>query len=297
MQSHPKAVIDFCKARQALRDEEARRKDTLEETADAKRVSMDLLMESMTKHRVECVCLPPTTVEGEIKYARIVPGNVKYSTFRSVDDVARFAHDMYASVKDTPEVDVPREVLRTFLERAKREEPMPRLTICPKVPQKVAATLPSQPATEVTRLSSNVASAVQEYRSCREPIKALKSTTREAEKVVQKIVREEEPVLLQMERNGQRRLVNVTKQPRKTSASKPRGIGVRKISSMVQEAARFAVHERQEFDARFVQRLRMLVQQELDDSSTPQTSSCTIRVRERRIPTAATTTSSVVLVP
>lgn len=271
-------VIEFCRARQALKDEQTRRKDTLEETADSKRITLDRLKQSMVDNALDCVSLPPEE-NGEPRYARLVAGPPRYATFRTVDDVVRFAPDMAQQLSNTPEVDVPAEALRIFLDRAKREEtPDRRLVIVPKIPARVVPA--SNPPAPVKTASKTLSSAITEYKTCRLPIKALRTATRDAERVVENVVKQDAPVLLQMNKNGKRRLLNVSKE---TKPPPKRALGIRRVTRIVQESARYAVHDRSNFDVRFSQRIREMVTEEeraLVEASQDRTS---IRVRERRV--------------
>ena len=283
-------VIEFCRARQALRDEQSRHKEALEETADARRVHMDLLRESMAKNTLGCVSLPPDS-DGNARYARLVPAPIQYTTFRSWEDVSPIADGYQDCIDQVPEADVPEEVVRLFLLRATRpRDATPRLVILPKVPNRVQPA--SNPPAEVSRFGRTLHTALQEYHTCREPIKALKAKTTHAEKLARGAMVDDAPVLLQMSRDGKRRLVNVSK---RTSRTGPRSIGIRVIRKAVMDAARFAVHDRSNFDNRFRERLQELVSQELEEKQpAPKT---TLVVRERRVRQAPVASDSVVLAP
>jgi hypothetical protein len=283
-----RTVIEYCRARQALRDEQGRQKETLEETADARRVHMDLLRESMTKNTLDCVTLPPDA-DGNARYARLVPAPVQYTTFRSWEDVSPIAGGYQDCIDQVPAADVPGEVVRLFLQRAARpRETAPRLVILPKVPHRVQPASP--PPAEVTRLGRTLHTAMQEYKTCREPIKALRAKTLQAEKQARGTMVDDVPVLLQMSRDGRRRLVNVSK---RTSNARPRSIGIRVIRKAVTDAARYAVHDRANFDARFKERLQELVTQVLEEKQpAPKT---TLVVRERRVRHEPSASDAVVL--
>lgn len=271
-------VIEFCRARQALKDEQTRRKDTLEETADSKRVTLNRLKQTMVDSALDCVSLPPLE-NGEPRYARLVAGPPRYATFRTADDVVRFIPDMAQHLTNTPEVDVPIEVLRIFLERAKREEtPERRLVIVPKVPARVVPA--SNPPAPVKTASKTLTTAMDEYKSCRLPIKALRTATRDAERIVENVVKQDAPVLLQMNKNGKRRLLNVSKE---TKPPPRRSLGIRRVTRIVQESARYAVHDRINFDLRFSQRIREMVSEEESALNQGNHDRTSIRVRERRV--------------
>ena len=173
------SVIEFCKARQSLRDEEIRSKDVMDETSDAKRVSMDLLTDSMKKNMIDCIVLPPNS-DGIQKYARLVCAPTRYATFRSWEDISRFATGFQRHISQLPEDEVPAEVIRLFLERATIKGTKQKLVILPKIPNKVNPSL--NPPSEVSRLGKTLNNAILEYKSCREPIRTLKTIRNEAEK-------------------------------------------------------------------------------------------------------------------
>ena len=59
-------VVDFCKARYDLKTTEEEMKDVLTETADAKRVNTDMLLNAMKSNNLECFLLPPGP-DGDVK--------------------------------------------------------------------------------------------------------------------------------------------------------------------------------------------------------------------------------------
>ena len=269
-----KEVIVFCRARQTLKEEKDKHREIFEETADAKRVNMDLLKDSMQKNNVQCIALPPDP-NGVQQYARLMPTPTRYTTFRTWEDISRLASGFQSRIVQVPEDDVPGEVLRLFLQRATIQgDSQLKLAVKTTVPNKVQPL--ATPPPEVSRLGKTLNVAIQEYKTCREPIKSLKAASNEAEKNAQITMKDNEPVLLHMDRNGKRRFVNVLK----TSQEKHRrSIGIRQIRKIVGESARHAVCDRSNFDVRFIKKLEELTCRELSQNVQIESK---LRVQERR---------------
>lgn len=264
-------VIDFCRSRQALKDEKARRKDTLDETAEAKRATLERLKDSMEKHSVDCIRLP---CQGdEARYARLVAAQARYPRFASFQDVERHIAGMQDIIADVPSLQVPSCVLRAFLQRARIPDARKRLTVHSTTPASVTPC--ARPPAEIQRLSVSMGSALTEYNDCRSGIRSMSATMREASKAVENIVQVEQPLAVEMQRNGVRRIVEISK---RTRTKAPTGIGVRELSAVIQEAARFAVNDRESFDVVLTRRVA-----ELMNHTTPAASGVQVTVRERRV--------------
>lgn len=268
-------LVDFCRSRQALRDETTRCKETLEDTADAKRVTVERLRDCM--HRHDLRCMPIQSGTGETMYARLVPVQTRYPRFARFEDVRGHLVDMQETIEDVPRTDVPSHVLRVFLQRAKIADDRMRVTFSSTIPRSV------QPCTnapaELRRLTTDVGGALTEYEQCRQTIKSLRSNLRDASKVVENVVMPDHPVSLEMRRGDTRKVLEVS-----TSTSRPstkRGIGVRRLSKIVREAARFASHDRTNFDARFMSQAEELFRAE-DMECAGTKDKVLVRVRERR---------------
>lgn len=248
------AVLDFCRARQLLKDEKDKRKDILDETADAKRVTLDLLKDSMIKHSL--LCLPLPAQDGETRYARLVAAPNRYPTMRTFADVQRFACNMKQEVVNVATLDVPMVAARVFLDRAKISSEERRVVIQSKLPKKLLSVTASPPA-EPYRLGQSVDAAVKEYKDCRTVVRSLGASVREASKVAEHVI--QNPVTLEMNKDGRRKIIRVSKETKtvKTKAS----IGIRQLSSYVKEAAAHAVNDWDNFDQLFAERLRQLVEQ------------------------------------
>ena len=248
-------VLDLCRSREALRDERGRMREVLEETADNKRVTLERLKDSMERHALECLALPPASATGEVRYARIVPVQTRYRRVDGFDDVRSYIADVGRLVRDVPSTEVPSRVLEVVLGRLKVPDDRRRLSLTSTLPRSVQPT--TEPPPEVRRLSTIVDGALSEYDGCRGMVRELRARVREATKSVQHVVPVERPVAVEMQRGGVRKVLHVSTEQRPPAPS--RGLGVRRLSTILREAARHAVHDRDNFDARLTARVEELV--------------------------------------
>lgn len=279
MTSHP--LIAFCRSRQALKDETQRIRETLDETADAKRVAMAALRDNMERHAVDCLCMEAGGGSGggggggsgSAVYARLAEAPHRYPPIRTFDDVRQHAADMGVHIRDVPTLDVPPHVLRLFLDRVRLPAGQKRVTLHSTLPQRITPRV--DPPAEVRVVARSLNVALGEHRECRQTLKTLGQTVREASKAVETTLAPDRPVTVEMHRsNGGRKTVEIT---RATRTPSNRGIGVRKLSEAVKEAARFAVHDRDNFDAHFASQLATLL-----GKAAPPAEKVHLRVRERR---------------
>lgn len=176
------AILKYCDLKSRLTDESKRTKEERAESIDAKRTIGNLLLCSMEKNDVRCVCLGDDV--GDKKYVRLAPPSRRSMKVDSFEKVYSLLEGVSSLVSTVPDVEVPSHVVRIFKERALERGPPPgppRL-VQTKRPLKSdhAKEIPHLPS-ETKRLTSQYAEAKREYEKCKENVSHLRSEVKSAE--------------------------------------------------------------------------------------------------------------------
>ena len=115
-------MVAYCRARERLRARERETRDERAEQNDAQRTIGGLLGESMARHNVECVALPPSiTAEGGVGYVQLVRPGRRACAVRSVEDALSLLDGGVATcLPDVPREALPAAVARLVLTRRTR---------------------------------------------------------------------------------------------------------------------------------------------------------------------------------
>ena len=174
-------LIEFCRARERLREAEQELRDERAEQNDAQRTLGNLLRDSMQKSEAACVELPS---DGARKFVRLVstkrcpPLKSDEEVLGLVDDVARHMTDVPREGMPDAVVGLVKARLRKRGEDAAPAKP-PRVTITSQPPRRGTPIL--APAGEIGRLSKQFSQAVEERQKTQSTLKPLREAVREAE--------------------------------------------------------------------------------------------------------------------
>lgn len=262
------SVIAFCRARQRFKDVKHRESESWAEMKESKRVTLDLLRESMQKHGTECVALPVDR-DGVPRFARLVPPPKKYVALKTKDDVLKLVSKIREGLKDVPVTKLPDAIADEFSRRAVRDDGRvdARVKVVKTLPRALGDASSSPPTNaEVTRLAKAFTTANDELRVFGEHMKPLRAKEKEAEQKMLPFLKScNEPVRLRLERDGGEKIVTVALTTPKPSSTPlpPKPIGIRRAVRCVRNAVIESLGDLDAFDDVFPARLSSLLDREL----------------------------------
>jgi hypothetical protein len=114
--SYEQAILEFCKTREELCAEKRKTKDERSEHLDAEKTLNGLLIESMEKNNITCICMGDEV--GEKKYLRVMPPTKRSIKIKCVDDILELTKDMSRHVDTIPKPELAAAVVSIFKKRA-----------------------------------------------------------------------------------------------------------------------------------------------------------------------------------
>ncbi|MAR05563.1 MAG: hypothetical protein CL862_00440 [Cyanobium sp. NAT70] len=237
------ALVGFCQAQERLERARKAVKDERSEARSAQQASREMLIESMQRAGVKAVRIPADG-EGRARYARLVAAPAKYVPLESVDQILELLRGVGTLVSSLPEADIPDEVHRHFLERARAaENPAPRLRIVRTLPPAEEAAS-ARCAGEPARLAQTFAAASDRTATLASGLRPLQATLRTAEAAARPHVERSAapPRLVSSDADGGETVLRV--QVRGAAPGRARALGVRKVGAMVRAAALVAALSR-----------------------------------------------------
>lgn len=272
-------VVEFCRARERLKAAERATRDERAEQNDAQRTLGGLLSESMERHRLQCVALPPI---GDVpQYARLSGGGRSACAIRSTEDALALVRGVAESLPRVALEDLPAEVPKAVMARAReRGKPQPVRVRLASRPPRTGVTEASLAAAETRQLSEQFVRAAQEVRTSREALKPLREEMRRCERAAAPLVAAE-AARVQMERGGNRPAVVLEVAPLESGGRAAR-LGLRQVCRVAGEAAAEVVARRVARDG-FDAALAAEVERRLSEQPAP-TAAAATRLRVRRAP-------------
>lgn len=174
-------ILEFCKAREELSVEKRATKDERAEQLDAERTLNGLLIESMKRNGVTCICMGDEV--GEKKYLKALPPTKRSVKIKTVDDILELTKDMSRYVETIPKPELAAAVVNVFKKRAldKGEVGSSRLVLTQKG-TRGNITERTMLTGETLSLSCQYIEAKTELMSARDKITKLKNKKVDAEK-------------------------------------------------------------------------------------------------------------------
>lgn len=264
------SIVDYCRAREALRRAQVSTRDARAEQVDAERTLGGLLTESMRRHDVECLALPHGG------YARLVQPARRAPPLKTEDEALALVDDVARHVTEVPAEGLPAAVVKLVQRRARERgggdgaapppPPPPRVRVVQKMPQRRGSadgapprvTEPAMAPTETRVLTEQFSEACRERRAAREELQPLRAEQRRTEEALLPALTA--PATVRMETpTGAARVLHVVRCAAPPSR-RTTGYGIRRVSALVRRAAADASKERHTFDevlrARFAHLLR-----------------------------------------
>lgn len=243
------AVLQFCKAKtELLRMERATRDDRTEQN-DATRTLGGLLSESMQRHEVRCVALPPAGPGQPMRYVKVTPAPQRACAVKTDEDGLALLTDLAAHLRDVPAEALAPAVVKLVRARAKERGPPrgpPRVSVVAKAPAKGVAELPHAPA-ETRRLATDFAQAHAERQQTREALKPLRAAVKASQAVL--VDRLDAPATVRMDdgkADGATRTLCVQRVEPPSRSHKPPVLCLRSFLDLVREAAQRASEQRRD---------------------------------------------------
>ena len=184
------AILEFCKAREALRMADRETRSDRAEQNDAERTIGGLLCESMMRHDVSYLTVPSTAHAPE-RYARVRQPPRRACRIKTVEDAVSLVTDVARHVSDIPAEDLPNAVSKLVQERARDRGPPPgppRVTIVTRPPAKKRpksdaedVRTPYTGTAETQRLFQQYVGAHQERQETRGRMRILREDVKAAE--------------------------------------------------------------------------------------------------------------------
>ena len=179
------AILEYCTAREALMAHRRTTKDERTEHVDAEKTLQGLLVESMQKHEITCICLGDDV--GADKYLRMVPAPKRSMKIKTKEDLLSLVANMTPHLTTVAKADVAHTVVQIFKQRAKERGPpvgKPRILVAKRMATKSSAaniTERDMLPNETKNLSLQYLEARNDLLDARQQVKPLRARQVEAE--------------------------------------------------------------------------------------------------------------------
>lgn len=248
-----------------IRVENKTKQSVLAQTLNCRKISKDLLLQSMVFHDVKRICLQIDD-ENDDRHNRRITATVrrganKYISFESIDQIIGYAHDLiYESKVST--------IVANFLDRvridASPNPPYLMLSITTEQTKPVVEISPLLPQ-DLKRLALDAARAEGEYVNSRLTICQLRKEKRAVEVRIKKCT-DVVPGSITVATAPPTKLPSDIRQEQPAAVGSGRlGIGIRKISACVKKAAQECVKNSTHHD--FLNLLKLLLEKEIPAGS------------------------------
>jgi hypothetical protein len=261
-------IAKLCELSERVKAEASSIRTEREEAKRAQQATNTLLLESMTKRKVDAVAIHGS--EGTT-YARLCPPPVKYAKMQSFEDISTIFNGLETHLAARLDQDVVEETCHFFSVRSRTANPngAHRIRIVKRLPEGTNVTSEGEPA----RLAQNFDQACRQTRQLSERSKPLREELKKASQEVAPALQAMDAPARVVARDGQgneRGVMNVC-----VASAKPpsRDLGTRRVSQLVRSAAVMAARTRtpltpqdaKEFEEAFMQRLRAMVSTALEE--------------------------------
>lgn len=263
--SFDEAVQEYCRAKQELSTLQRKCKDEHLERVDAEKTLSNLLLESMTKNGVSCICMGDEV--GEKKYIKVVPPVRKSMKIKTEDDLLSLVEGMSKSLDPVSKSDIPAAVVFLFKKRAleRGESGKPRLVLTHKPVRRMRIDERDMLATETKNLSTQYVEAKHDLLDERDQMRPLKEKQKETERTLLPLLPSEGTLVKVSGGEGKKektiRLQRFVKEPNAAPAGKSasKSIGIRSAICIVREAAEEASEVRDTVSLDFDEALKACI--------------------------------------
>lgn len=227
------AIVQFCQARELLRETKKRLQDETQETNNARHALSGVLRDSMVRHNVECIEIP-----GSDCFVRMSTPQPKHPPLKTEDEIRDVIHGVGDAIAGVPTLGIPGTVARFVVERIRvlKTEIQPgeaKLSIVTKAVKHNTVSISTIP-NEVQQLTRQYVEASTNARQLRERIRPLRVAHQVNEKKALKALTD--PVTIRVQGNEKQTDLRIARSQRKSRAN-PKALGVRTLLALCYECA------------------------------------------------------------
>ena len=263
------SVIQFCKAREALRDESKIFSAERAEVSENRRALGSMLQESMAGNDLHCLEIPGT-VHGT--YVTMVTPKPRARSLKTEQDMEHLLQGVGTCIRGVVIADIPEKVTRYLVERMRTPVTSiamkPRLTVKQRPPSKTE----NIPMVNINAASGEVQRLVEQYIETYNHSKVLRQTMKPFREAQRKTEQEalgemHEPMSLRMQKHNKDVVdLRVVRCERETRSKQ--NIGVRMVMSWSrEEASRLAHLSPDDFEHQFQENLLSRVRAHIDKAA------------------------------
>lgn len=229
-------VVEFCKAREKMKQHALATHAEKLESTEAKRAIMSMLQESMVRHNVECIQLPGI---GKTSFVTMTMPKAKKKPLKTEEDVLSLVHGVADVVASTASPHEIATTVTTFVvsQLKQREQegrpPETKVAIVSRPVRENTVRLATIPA-EVRHLTEQFVDNCHTSKKITESMRPLKEAWKQQEKMA--LATFSDPVSVRMKKNDTEVDFRIVKCQRTKRRKGPASIGVRAVLTLCRDS-------------------------------------------------------------